>query len=285
MAQDQAQKLRALAETGRPAAKVVAVTSGKGGVGKTNLASNLAIAAAQLGQKVILLDADLGLANVDIVLDLSPKSTLNDLIAGKYNVFDILVEGPGGIRVVPGANGIARLADLDVAKRTELLEYLQLLEFEADLIFIDTSAGISGNVIQFCAAADEAVIVATPEPTAITDAYAIIKTLSRTGGDVKLKFLVNQVVNRVEALRIADRVVSVSREFIKTKVDSFGYILSDPHVPVSVRRRRPFVLEFPYAPASLCVKTLATRLCVMPRRDGGGFFAKLFGFFKRSKAS
>jgi len=285
MLTDQAEKLRKLADSRRGGARFIAVTSGKGGVGKTNLASGLAIAAADLGLRVILLDADLGLANVDIVLDLSPKCNMSDLVYGKRDVFDLLIDGPGGIRVVPGANGISSFADLDVAKRVELLHHLHKLEHEADLIFVDTSAGISGNVIQFCAAADEVIVVATPEPTAITDAYAIIKTLARTEGTGRLKFLVNQVTNRVEALRIAERVVNVSKEFLRTRVDPFGYVLADPHVPVSVRRRRPFVLEFPYAPASLCVKTLARRLHANPKRERGGFFERLFGFFRRSKAS
>jgi flagellar biosynthesis protein FlhG len=286
---DQAEKLRELvrretkASPSEPAeeaktqrsARVIAVTSGKGGVGKTSLAVNLAISLAQEGQKVILIDTDLGLANVDVVMGITPRHNLADVVAGRKGIVDILAPGPAGLEVVPGASGIAELANLSEEKRSRLLGLLGKLESRADTIVVDTAAGVSENVIAFAAAADRVLVIATPEPTSVTDAYATIKLISRHDIHGGLGLVGNMVSDRAEAARIVERITSVASHFLKLQVDSVGYVLEDPSVPAAVRLRRPFLLQFPNSRASQCVRTIARRMQEVEHSP------KPFGFFRR----
>ncbi len=272
---DQAERLRELANRAPRRAHVVAVTSGKGGVGKTNLAVNLAVAAAQARRSVHLLDMDLGLANVDILMNLTPRHTLAHVLAGGRRLSEIVTTGPGGVRIVPGASGVPRLADLDQEGREELLRELQELEAASDLMILDTGAGISRNVISFAGAADEVIVVATPEPTAILDAFALIKVLSRETDLGRVRLVVNQCAGRAEADQVSRRIVSACRQFLHLPVDRMGYLISDYHVSEAVRRRQPFVLAFPASPAARCVTTLAGLL------GGAGARPARAGFFHR----
>ncbi len=273
---DQAHRLRELARTARRRARVVAVTSGKGGVGKTNLAVNLAVAAAASGRRVTLLDVDLGLANVDILMNLSPRYTLNHVMNGGRSLAEIVIPGPGGVRVVPGASGVPRLADLDQAGREDLLRELGDLEEDTDLLILDTGAGISRNVIAFAAAADEVVVVTTPEPTSVMDAYATIKVLSREDALGRVRLVVNQCTTRAEAEAVSRRVAGSCRQFLGLPVDRMGYVITDYHVGEAVRRRQPVVLAFPDAPASRCLRTLAGLMAGAPSRPHpAGFFRRV----------
>ena len=274
---DQAERLRELARRGRRRARVVAVTSGKGGVGKTNLAVNLAVAAASRGRSTLLLDLDLGLANVDILLNLSPRHTLAHVLAGGRSLSDIILPGPGGVRVVPGASGVPKLADLGREGREELLRELTDLEAGADLVILDTGAGISRNVIAFASAADEVVVVATPEPTSILDAFAAIKVLSREDALGKVRLVVNQCSGRAEAEAVSARITSACRQFLQLPVERMGYVISDFHVGEAVRMRRPVVLAFPSSPASRCIRTLEGKL----GEPDGGMPSGAPGFFRR----
>jgi flagellar biosynthesis protein FlhG len=294
---DQATQLRTLARTAaqatavsaaipspaRPRANVIAITSGKGGVGKSNIAVNLAIQLAAAGRDVVLLDADLGLANADVLCNVDLPYNLSHVIARKKELPDVLIQAPGGFRLIGGASGLARMADLSDFDRQRLVNALGELETQADIILIDTGAGISPNVLSFTRAADHVLVVTTPEPTAITDAYAVIKVISRDGGERRLSLLVNQARNPTEARVVYERIAKVAKQFLNVNVDEAGHIASDENVPQAVRRRTPFVLGMPRCAASVGVAQLAMRLeqGVAGRIEGvggGGFFSRMIGW-------
>ncbi len=260
----------------RRACKVVAVTSGKGGVGKTSLAVNLSIACAQMGKRVTLVDFDLGLANVDVVMDLRPTSNLSHVVMGRMRLGDVAVESEG-VRVVPGASGLRELANLGAAEREDLIGGLAALEATSDLLIIDTGAGISDNVVRVAAAADEALIVCTPEPTSILDAYATIKMIARDLNHATVRLVVNMAESREEADRVSETVADVSRRFLGLTVDRLGFIPKDEHVARAVRERRPFEAQYPKCPASAAVRGLG-RMIVHGRADRP---VERDGFFRR----
>lgn len=256
---DQASQLRSLVQE-RRRATVIAITSGKGGVGKSNIAVNLAIQLSAAGKGVVLLDADLGLANADVLCNIDLPCNLSHVIARKKDLHEVLVKAPGGFALIGGASGLARMADLSDIDRQRLIDALSELEERTDVILIDTGAGISPNVLSFTRAADHVLVVTTPEPTAITDAYALIKVVSRDGTDRRISLLVNQVRNEAEAHVVHERIAKVARQFLGVHVLDAGYVVSDEQVSNAVRRRTPFVLGTPRCPASQCVARLAMRL-------------------------
>ena len=267
MIADQAAALRRLVkEAGLPApiearashgcgGKVVAVTSGKGGVGKTSVAVNLAVACARMGKRVTLVDFDLGLANVDVVMDLRPRSNLSHVVMGRMRLGDVAIEAEG-VRVVPGASGLRELANLGAEAREELINGLAALEATSDLLVLDTGAGISDNVVRVAATADEALVVCTPEPTSILDAYATIKMIAREPNHAMVRLVVNMAESREEADRVSATVADVSRKFLGLTVDRLGFILKDEHVARAVRERRPFEVLYPKCEASAAVRGL-----------------------------
>lgn len=280
---DQAWQLRSMVRSAQRAC-VIAVTSGKGGVGKSNIAVNLAIQLTGCGKDVVLLDADLGLANADVLCNVDLPYNLSHVIARKKELSEVLYPAPGGFRLIGGASGLARMADLSDFDRQRLINDLGTLEDQTDVILIDTGAGISPNVLSFTRAADHVLIVTTPEPTAITDAYAVVKVVSREGGDRRISLLVNQVQSPMEAEVVYERIARVARQFLKVTVYNAGYVADDPSVPLAVRRRRPFVLDNPRCPASQCIRQLSLRLQqgAVVRTDGdGGFFTRMIGWFRR----
>jgi len=281
---DQATQLRRIArQTAR--ATVIAVTSGKGGVGKSNIAVNLAIKLASAGKRVVLLDADLGLANADVLCNIDLPSNLSHVISRKRELADVMVDGPGGFKLIGGASGLARMADLSDFDRQRLVSALAELEAQNDIILIDTGAGISPNVLSFTRCADQVLVVTTPEPTAITDAYAVIKVISRDAPERSLSLLVNQVRVQGEGQLVYERIAKVAKQFLGVHVMDAGFIPSDPEVPASVRRRTPFLLASPRCAASRYICQLAMRLerGVAPAADvaGGGFFNRMSKWFRR----
>jgi len=280
---DQATNLRSLVLQ-RPRAQVIAVTSGKGGVGKSNVAVNLAVQLASAGKSVVLLDADLGLANADVLCNIDLPFNLAHVIARKKELREVMVKGPGGFKLIGGASGLARMADLSDDDRQRLVSALAELELQADVILIDTGAGISPNVLSFTRAADHVLVVTTPEPTAITDAYAVVKVISRDGAVHRVSLLVNQVRAPAEARIVYDRIAKVARQFLNISVFDAGYIPADDNVAMSVRRRVPFSLAFPRTPASLSVAHLAIRLeqGVATNLQPSGFFQRMTKFFRRT---
>jgi flagellar biosynthesis protein FlhG len=279
---DQASELRNLAGA-RPRASVIAITSGKGGVGKSNIAVNLAIKFAKSGKDVVLLDADLGLANADVLCNVELHANLSHVIARKMELRDVMTDAPGGFRLIGGASGLARMADLSDDDRQRVVNALAELEQQTDVIIIDTGAGISPNVLSFTRAADDVLVVTTPEPTAITDAYAVIKVVSRDGGHRRISLLVNQVKSANEGRIVYDRISQVAKQFLGTTVLDAGHMFSDEQVSAAVRRRTPFLLTHPYCAAGQCISQLAMRLerGVASPNDGVGFFNRMSQWFRK----
>jgi flagellar biosynthesis protein FlhG len=244
----------------RPRRKVLAVTSGKGGVGKTNIVTNLAIALARQGARVLVLDGDLGLANVDLLLGIAPQYDLQDMILGDRRLEDIILEGPDGIRVVPASSGVEELANLDEYRTECLLRSLASIEEDVDLILIDTPSGIGAHAVSLAQAADEIIVVTTPEPTSFSDAYAMIKVLSQRALKCTPALLVNQANSENEAQEVSRRVQSVAKRFLNLEIPYWGFVLADESVPKSVLRQEPFLSTYPYSPASSCIIRLARRV-------------------------
>jgi flagellar biosynthesis protein FlhG len=253
----------------RPRRKVIAVTSGKGGVGKTNIVTNLAIALARQGIRVLVLDGDLGLANVDLLLGIAPQYDLQDVVLGDRRIEDVVLEGPDGIRLVPASSGVEELANLDEYRTECLLRSLSSLEEDVDMILIDAPSGIGTHSTWLSQAADRIIVVTTPEPTSFSDAYAMIKVLSQRTLKCTPCLLVNQANSEEEAVEVARRVQSVSKRFLNLDVEYWGYILADESVHKSVVRQEPFLSMYPYSPASSCIHQLARRVLGHGPKDKG----------------
>lgn len=251
--------------------RILSISSGKGGVGKTNISINLAIAYAQMGKRVIVLDADLGLANVNVVLGIIPKYNLYHLIRKQKTMKEIILDTNYGIQIVAGASGFSKIANLSEEERQVFVQELTELS-AADVIIVDTGAGVSSNVLSFVQASDEALIVTTPEPTAITDAYGIIKIIATEIDSLNmgLKLIVNRVKSVSEGKRVAQRVISIAGQFLNIKVDYLGCVFDDPVVQTSVVQQKPFLYEHPKSKPAICVKHLAHRLENVEYREGGG---------------
>jgi flagellar biosynthesis protein FlhG len=278
---DQAAKLREMMKNFSPRAKVITLTSGKGGVGKTVTAINLGLCLAATGKRVILVDADLGLANVDVLLGVSSSYNLSHVLAGQVPLNDILVEHPAGLQIIPGGSGLAKLANLSEFERQHLLQILSDLQNQSDIIIFDTSAGINRNVMAFVDLADLVMVITTPEPAAITDAYAMIKTAIQQQAQGRICVLLNRVSSRHEARSCQQRLAQVAKRFLNTNVYDAGYILEDPHVSQAVRMRKPFVLEHPRCQAAYCMMSLAAKLArnVQLPQQKVGFFRKVANLF------
>lgn len=237
--------------------RVIAVTSGKGGVGKSTVSINLAIALAIEGARVTLLDADLGLANVDVMLGLSPARTLLNVLDGECGLNDILLEGPAGIRIVPAASGVQRMAELNAAERAGLLNAFSELEVATDVMIVDTAAGIAANSLQFCDASQEAIVVVCNDPASITDAYATIKVLNQRTRRSRFRILVNRVLSTAEALDIFSRLQYATDRFLDVALDLAGTIPFDRSVAAAAQKRVPVVTAYAASPAAAAFKKLA----------------------------
>ncbi|GHV69919.1 site-determining protein [Spirochaetia bacterium] len=262
-------------------ARIITVTSGKGGVGKTNVSVNMALAYARLGKKVVVMDADLGLANVNVMLNIIPKYNLYHVIRKQKTMREILLETDYGISIVAGASGFSQIANLSDEERQNFINELETLS-NADIIIIDTSAGVSRSVLDFIAAADDAVIITTPEPTAITDAYGIIKIIASEyeGLNMGLKLVVNRVKTAADAKKVADRMTNIAGQFLNLKVDYLGFIYDDAVVSQAVLRQKPFMVIDPKCKASLCVQHIVDRMEKSEIRETAGFgnmLKRLFG--------
>ena len=291
---DQAAKLRALVQqhnekqtpadvapdTVRPRFKTrtIVVTSGKGGVGKTNLTVNLALAFAKRGKKTLLFDADLGMANLDVLLGISPPHTLVDVIHERKRLDEVIFPIGENLELIPGGSGISELANLPASKMETLLGHLSEIEGRSDILLIDTGAGISRQVLDFVLAAHEVIVVTTPEPTAITDAYGMIKALNAQNPGATVHLLVNQADSEPEARSVASKLTMIVERFLEIKLHFLGFVEKDVNVGRAVLQQRPFSSLYPYAVATRRVNMLAGTLLVHieepPAREG--FFSRFF---------
>lgn len=283
---DQAQILRGMVErrtefavpenqASQRQVRTIAVTSGKGGVGKSNIALNLAIALQRLGHATCLLDANLGLGNIDLLCGLNGYWNLSHVVNGARTVADIVLAGPEGVHVVPGASGLFDSADCSASAQREILAQLEDLESHHEFLIIDTGTGIHRTVRQFVSAAEIALIVTTPEPTAIADAYATLKALSSASELLQPHILVNQADSPEQAREIIARVQQTARTFLHVTVSSAGSIPRDNAVPAAVATRKPFVCGNPKCPAGQAIEQLARRILNITHApvERGSFFA------------
>jgi flagellar biosynthesis protein FlhG len=258
-------------------ARVLAVTSGKGGVGKTNIAANIAVCLAAADKRVLLVDADLSLANLDLVIGIRNKYNISHVVRGDRTIEEIIQAGPRGLRVICGASGLDRLADLNEREQQRLLRHLSTLQRETDSIVVDTAAGISSGVVGFCLAADQVLVVTTPEPPAMADAYGMIKVLIRKQYQGPISVVVNMARSSAEGKRVYQRMADVARRFLHRNLYYAGTLLKDERLCEAVRTRRPVVLAYPRAPISASLALLAARLGGAQRRQttDEGFFGRL----------
>ena len=241
--------------------RVIAVSSGKGGVGKSTVVVNLAVAFDRLGQRVLILDADLGLANIDIFLGLTPKENISHVLNGKRHLQEVLINGPGKIRIMPASSGVQELTRLTDEQKLLFLELLDELEADVDVLLIDTAAGISDTVLYFNLAAQERIIVVTPEPTSLTDAYALIKVLHTRNGERHFRILTNAAESDKVGKAIFSKLSKVADHFLDgISMDYLGNIPKDPQIPQALMQQKPFVDVFPDTPAALAFAGLARRI-------------------------
>ncbi len=271
------------------ATKVIAVASGKGGVGKSNFTVNAAIELSRMGNRVMILDADLGLANVDILLGINPKYNLSHVIKEEKDIKDIITETEYGIKVIASGSGVKELVNLNNQQRTRFIEKISELEDMVDVLLIDTGAGISKNTLSFMYAADYSIVITTPEPTALMDAYGLIKVVSSNKSAVPLKLIVNMVGTKEEAKEISSRVILLSRRFLNIFVEPYGHIFRDKNVLSSVMSQKPFSVLYPSTKAAQCVKTIAEKISMRMQKEKikepeiqGNVFTRIFDFFNKS---
>ena len=246
------------------ALRVIAVTSGKGGVGKTNMSANLAALAARAGKRVLIVDADLGLANVDIIFGVKPMHHIGDLLQPGVSAMDVLIQAGPNIHILPAGSGVQRLTELDRKEKLRLVAALDELEDHFDLVIIDSGAGIGDNVLFFVGMAQEVVLVLSPEPTSLVDAYAVVKVLSQQAGIRNFAVVINPVVDEMPARDMFQKLSTVTGRFLTAKLRHLGYVPRDENVHRAVMAQRPVVDLFPMAPASRAIVDVAARLFAEP---------------------
>lgn len=273
MTVDQADNLRQMVpQRSESHLRVVAITSGKGGVGKTNVTANLAVLAARQGRRVLIVDADLGLANVEILFGLKPRYHMGHLLDASVPLDEVMATGPHGVRVLPAGSGIQGLTRLDDAQKLRLVTAFDLIEDAFDVVLIDSSAGIGDNVLFFVGAAQEAVLIVTVEPTSLTDAYAAVKVLSQQAGVRYFNVVVNSAPNEQSARDIFETLTSVTNRFLNARVRYLGHLPRDENMHRAIMSQRPLVDAFPHSPSSRALATLSEKLFNEPAPaplDGG----------------
>ncbi len=244
--------------------QVIAITGGKGGVGKSNVSVNLAVCLAEMGRRVVLLDADLGLANLDILLGITPRENLSHVLRGECSLKDILVEGPSGIRIVPASSGTQELVQMGPREHAGLIHAFSEISNDVDVLLIDTAAGISEMVVSFVTAAQESLFVVTNEPTSITDAYAMMKLLNQQHGVYRFNVLANMVRTQQEGREIYAKLSKVTDRFLDVALQFTGCVPFDDYLRKAVMRQKPVVEAYPRSKAALAFRTLANKVDSWP---------------------
>ncbi len=287
---DQAEQLRKLVknqERQQNAARVITVTSGKGGVGKTSIAVNLAIQIQRMGKRVIILDADFGLANIEVMLGIRPQYNLADLMFRGKTLNEIITRGPEGIGFISGGSGIQELARMTKEQVMYLTQKLVELDSMADVIIVDTGAGIADNVLEFVTASSEVILVATPEPTSITDAYALLKALNRRAGFSReytsIKMISNRVGSESEGRSLYEKMSVVVDKFLNIQPEFLGIIPQDDMISKAVMVQKPITMAYPNSPAAKALQTIAGKLCEGMQQESKKGITGLFSDMIRTR--
>ena len=273
-------------ETGKRNTRFICVTSGKGGVGKTNFSINLGIVMARMGKETAIIDADLGLANVDVVAGTLPKYTLNNLLYSDMSLEEIIGAGPEGLKIISGGSGLANLVDLPSEKVEVLIQHFQELYRLFDLVILDTGAGLSRNILAFASACDEIIVITTPEPTSLTDAYAMIKAIIRDNASAKIHIVVNRAENSKEGQQYYEKISNASEKFLGCQLEKLGVILEDSSVSKAVKQQSPFIIAYPGSTAAKNIQLIALKLTgeddlfLKMEPDGEGFVKRLARWFR-----
>ncbi|MED4780727.1 MinD/ParA family protein [Brevibacillus choshinensis] len=285
---DQAEQLRQRIQQSaqKRTTKLVTVTSGKGGVGKSNFSLNFGLGLIERGHKAILFDVDLGLANLDVLMGITPKKHLFHLLEPDTTVWDIMEQGPGQLEFIAGGSGFTQIMQLDDDKLNLLFSKLDPLQGYADTIIFDTGAGLSKESLHFMLSSDEVIVVTTPEPPAITDAYAVIKMLHSRNPVVKIRLVINRATSEREGKMTADKLAMVAKRFLGMEMHSLGFVSDDSHVSKAVKQQRPFLLTYPQSLASRSIRNLVVRYLEssiksdIPANGLKGFLARLKHFIR-----
>ena len=248
--------------------QVIAVSGGKGGVGKTNISVNLAVALAEIGKRVMVLDADLGLANIDVILGMHPKYDLSHVLRGEKDLEDIIIEGPHGIRLIPGASGIQHMAELSPAEHAGIITAFGQMAADIDILIVDTAAGISDTVISFTRASQEVIVVVCDEPASITDAYAIMKLLNKEYGSTRFRILANMVHTAQEGRDLYNKMCAVTDRYLDVTLSFMGALPYDENLKKAVKSQKPVVTAFPRSKVAQAFKNLARKVEAWPLPQG-----------------
>lgn len=271
---DQAQGIRNMKSI-KPV-RVIAVASGKGGVGKTTVSVNVAVALANKGRRVALLDADMGLANVDILLGIYPKYNLAHVLSGEKSLNEVMVDGPLGLKVIPGASGIQKMSELSTMEQASLIRAFSEIDQETDVLIVDTAAGISASVINFVRACQEIMVVICDEPTSLTDAYAFIKLLNRDYGVGSFNVIANTVQTAEQGKKLFQKICKVTDAYLDVNLQFAGAIPYDLSLRKSVQQQRPVVLEYPNSEVSLAITAIAEKIDSLPQKYQAGGYLEFF---------
>ncbi|MBE0493861.1 MAG: MinD/ParA family protein [Thiomicrospira sp.] len=264
--------------------RVITVASGKGGVGKTNLSVNLAISLSKLGGRVLLMDADMSLANVDIMLGLQTKYNLSHVLDGQKTLREVIVDGPGGIRIIPAASGVKRMAQLSALENAGIINAFAELSDELDVLIVDTAAGIADSVVSYCRAAQEVIVVVCDEPASITDAYALIKVLSRDYQVTRFRLVANMSRSPAHSQRLYEKFSRVCEQFLQVHIDYFGTVPFDQALRDAVQKQVPVTLNQPMSPSAKAFRDMAKKLQTWPVPSDATGYLQFFveSLFKRN---
>ena len=256
--------------------RVIAVTSGKGGVGKTNISVNLAASLSLAGQRVMLMDADLGLANVDVLLGLEPHFDLQHVISGEKSLDEIIVQGPLGIHVVPASSGVEKMAELTSVEHASLISAFSELEQPIDVLIVDTAAGIADGVVSFAKACQEVIVVVCDEPTSLTDAYALIKVLSMRHGIKQFQILAKMVKDESQGLNLYEKLLNTTDRFLEVGLKYLGAVPFDEQLRQSVRAQKPVIEAYPRSPAAKALVRIGEKINRWPLPDQATGYLQFF---------